>query len=175
MQRYLHAKIEEHGRRNGRVRVLILKERGKSVIGGTEAAMIVICSIDGGRSQSPARRRCAATATCLKRRIWGRRLDVMTAASCGEGTESGHRHDRRCNDHQCAALVRRQGARSRDAADEERSKHRYLFITARSTGRRLPGFRCDTKRPTVRSPSFRSRNIGYCERGGMSDARAKYL
>src|ERR1700756_4352627 len=38
-----------------------------------------------------------------------------------KGTEGGHRHDRRCDDHQCAVLdqERQEGARSRNAPDEE--------------------------------------------------------
>src|SRR5689334_6480377 len=39
----------------------------------------------------------------------------------GPGNEGGHRHDRRCDHHQCAVVDQkcRQGTRSRDASDEE--------------------------------------------------------
>src|SRR5438034_3625411 len=39
----------------------------------------------------------------------------------GEGTEGGHRHDCRCDNHQCAVVEQecRQGTRSRDAPDQE--------------------------------------------------------
>src|SRR3954451_5558478 len=43
------------------------------------------------------------------------------AAPGGEGTESGDRHDCRCDDHQCAVFDQecRESARSRDAPDQE--------------------------------------------------------
>src|SRR5437762_9149560 len=56
----------------------------------------------GARSGSAAVRRSAATLG-------------------GEGTEGGHRHDCRCDNHQCAVFDQecRESARSRDASDQE--------------------------------------------------------
>src|SRR6516225_832115 len=52
---------------------------------------------------------------------WFNLSDPAVEEALGQGTEGGQPHDRRCDDHQCALVdqERQEGARSRDAPDQE--------------------------------------------------------
>jgi IS5 family transposase len=83
-------------------------------------------------SRRPTRPRCAASAACSSSTIWAGGCSRRCSSTLGRGAEGRHRHDRRRSprdggDHQCALFDQecRQGARSRDASDEE-GNQRYF-------------------------------------------------
>ena len=67
-------------------------------------------------SRFPTRPRCAASATCSRRTIWAGRCSTRSRAPGSQAAESGHRHDCRYHDHQCAVPTRVVMARRRRAA-----------------------------------------------------------
>jgi IS5 family transposase len=85
-------------------------------------AMRRFAGIDLGREPVPDETTVCRFRHLLEARDLGQQLVRRSAAAFGvEGSESGHWHDRRCDNHQCAVVDQkcRQGARSRDASDQE--------------------------------------------------------
>ena len=80
--------------------------------------------IDLGREPVPDETTVCKFRHLLERHDLGRQLFEQVHEHLeAQRPEGGHRHDRRCDDHQCAELdqERGQGARSRDASDRRRA------------------------------------------------------
>jgi Transposase domain (DUF772) len=84
-------------------------------------AMRDFAGIDLGREPVPDETTVCRFRHLLETHDLDRQLRRGAAASDGQGTEGGHRHDRGCYDHQCARVdqERQEGARSRNAPDPE--------------------------------------------------------
>jgi transposase len=85
-------------------------------------AMRGFVGIDLGREPAPDETTVCRFRHLLEAHDLGRRLfDEVQRAPGRERAEDCHRHDRRCDNHQCALFDQelRQGARSRDASDQE--------------------------------------------------------